>query len=111
MVGSIQVEVSTFKIVKGHCAMSTTGLVDGTVTVWHSCCSCKSSTFIFIVFQVKELKAYMYCSSLKDLHLDEAGRANYTYKALGAGFWALRQKDFRHAIQDIVHEVIIVLLS
>ncbi|XP_053378387.1 ADP-ribosylarginine hydrolase Tri1-like [Mercenaria mercenaria] len=53
---------------------------------------------------MKELKAYLYCTSLKDLHLDEAGRSNYTYKALGAGFWALKQKDFRQAIQDIVHE-------
>ena len=54
---------------------------------------------------MKELKAFMYCTSLKDLRLDEPGRSNYTYKALGAGFWALKQKDFRHAIQDIVHEV------
>jgi hypothetical protein len=54
---------------------------------------------------MKELKAYLYCTSLKDLRLDEPGRSNFTYKALGAGFWALKQKDFRQAIQDIVHEV------
>jgi hypothetical protein len=54
---------------------------------------------------MKELKAYLYCTSLKDLRLDEPGRSNLTYKALGAGFWALKQKDFRQAIQDIVHEV------
>lgn len=52
--------------------------------------------------QVKELKFYIYCTSLKELNLDEPGKINYTYKALGAGFWALRQKDFRQAIQDIV---------
>jgi len=55
--------------------------------------------------QIKELKAYLYCTSLKDLRLDEAGRTNFTYKALGAGFWALKQKDFRQAVQDIVLEV------
>lgn len=60
---------------------------------------------ICVAFQMKELKAYLYCTSLKDLRLDEPGRANYTYKALGAGFWALKQKDFRQAIQDVVLEV------
>ncbi|KAK3101241.1 hypothetical protein FSP39_002045, partial [Pinctada imbricata] len=54
--------------------------------------------------EVKELKYYMYPNSLKDLHLDEPGRSNFTYKALGAGFWALRQKNFRQSIQDIVLE-------
>lgn len=47
----------------------------------------------------------MHPSSLKELKLDEPGKANYTYKTLGAGFWALRQKDFREAIQDVVLEV------
>ena len=54
---------------------------------------------------MKELKFYIYCTSLKELDLDEPGKINYTYKALGAGFWALRQKDFRQAIQDIVLQV------
>ncbi|KAH3819253.1 uncharacterized protein LOC127832469 isoform X2 [Dreissena polymorpha] len=54
--------------------------------------------------EVKELKAYMFCTSLKDLRLDDPGRPSYTYKALGSGFWALKQKDFRQAIQDIVLE-------
>lgn len=57
--------------------------------------------------QVKELKRAMHPSSLKELKLDEPGKANYTYKTLGAGFWALRQKDFREAIQDVVLEVIL----
>ena len=57
-------------------------------------------------FQVKELKRAMHPSSLKELKLDEPGRANYTYKTLGAGYWALRQKNFREAIQDIVLEVL-----
>nr|XP_022300913.1 uncharacterized protein LOC111109117 [Crassostrea virginica] len=54
--------------------------------------------------EVKELKRAMHPSSLKELKLDEPGRANYTYKTLGAGYWALRQKNFREAIQDIVLE-------
>ena len=47
----------------------------------------------------------MYASSLKELKLDEPGRSSYTYKTVGAGMWAFRQKDFRQAIQDIVMEV------
>ncbi|KAL4226883.1 hypothetical protein ACF0H5_014861 [Mactra antiquata] len=63
-----------------------------------------SSRFLKTPTDVKELKSYMYCSCLKDLDLDETGKQHYTYKALGAGFWALRRKDFRQAIQDIVLE-------
>jgi len=47
----------------------------------------------------------MYVGTLKELNLDEPGMTNYTYKTLGAGMWAMRQKDFRQAIQDIVMEV------
>ncbi|XP_052781439.1 ADP-ribosylarginine hydrolase Tri1-like [Mya arenaria] len=54
--------------------------------------------------QVKELKAYMYPPGLKEMRLDDPAKASYTYKAVGAGFWALRQKDFRQAIQAIVLE-------
>ncbi|KAL3851757.1 hypothetical protein ACJMK2_015468 [Sinanodonta woodiana] len=54
--------------------------------------------------QKKELRFYLYCTSVKSLKLNEPGRASYTYKALGAGFWALKQKDFRQAVQDIVLE-------
>ncbi|XP_052085314.1 ADP-ribosylarginine hydrolase Tri1-like [Mytilus californianus] len=54
--------------------------------------------------QVKELKKYMFCETLKALELDEQCKSNYTYKTLGAAMWGLRQKDFRQAIQDIVME-------
>jgi hypothetical protein len=47
----------------------------------------------------------MYATSIKDLHLAEVGRSNYTFKTVGAAFWALKQKDFRSALQDIVMEV------
>lgn len=47
----------------------------------------------------------MFASSLKDLQLNEVGKTSYTFKAVGAGFWALKQKDFRNALQDIVMEV------
>ena len=49
----------------------------------------------------------MYVTSLKDLQLNEVGRTNHTFKAVGAGFWAFKQKDFRTAIQDIVMEVVL----
>ncbi|XP_064605521.1 ADP-ribosylarginine hydrolase Tri1-like isoform X2 [Liolophura sinensis] len=52
----------------------------------------------------KELKQYIFTTSLRELKLDEPGRVSYTYKTLGAGFWALRQKDFREAIQAVVME-------
>ncbi|KAK7499928.1 hypothetical protein BaRGS_00008776 [Batillaria attramentaria] len=54
--------------------------------------------------EIKELKRYMFATSLKDLQLAEVGRDSHTFKAVGAGFWALKQKDFRSALQDIVME-------
>ncbi|KAL5015164.1 hypothetical protein ScPMuIL_009434 [Solemya velum] len=63
-----------------------------------------SRCMIGLYAEIKELKHHMYCSSLKELKLDEPGKSNHTFKALGAGFWALRQKDFRMAIQSIILE-------
>ncbi|ESO99422.1 hypothetical protein LOTGIDRAFT_158508 [Lottia gigantea] len=54
--------------------------------------------------EIKELRQYMKATSLKELKLTEAGLANHTYKAMGAGFWALKQRNFRQAITDIVME-------
>lgn len=54
---------------------------------------------------MKELKRAIFTTSLKDLQLNEIGRTNYTFKTVGAAFWALKQKDFRSALQDIVMEV------
>ena len=51
----------------------------------------------------------MYAKNLKELKLDESKKIGYTYKTLGAGFWALRQKDFRTALQEIVMAVSIKL--
>jgi len=47
----------------------------------------------------------MFAKSLDDLKLDEAGKIGYTYKCLGAGFWSLRQNDFRAAIEAVAFEV------
>lgn len=47
----------------------------------------------------------MFAKSLDDLQLDEAGKIGYTYKCLGAGFWSLRQNDFRAAIEAVAFEV------
>lgn len=56
--------------------------------------------------QRDELKSYMYAKCLSDLQLDEDGKIGYTYKCLGAGFWALRQHDFRSSLEAITFEVI-----
>lgn len=57
-----------------------------------------------------ELYAIMYHDAkLSKLHLDEHDKIGYTYKTLGAAFWAFRQDDFRKALTAIVMEVIIQL--
>ncbi|XP_071806736.1 ADP-ribosylarginine hydrolase Tri1-like [Asterias amurensis] len=53
--------------------------------------------------QVEELKFHMN-ASLPELKLDDRQRIGYTFKCLGAGFWALRQKNFREAIEAITLE-------
>ncbi|XP_013416846.1 uncharacterized protein LOC106178270 [Lingula anatina] len=51
-----------------------------------------------------ELKEHMFAKDLKSLVLDEPDKIGYTYKCLGAGFWALQQKDFRKALSSLVME-------
>ena len=48
--------------------------------------------------------------NLEDLNLDERQKIGYTYKALGAGFWALRQADYRNALQKLTMEVTAYIL-
>ena len=48
----------------------------------------------------------MYPEQLEDLDLDEDNKIGYTFKTMGAGFWALNQKDFRKALTKITMEVI-----
>ncbi|CAH1782706.1 unnamed protein product [Owenia fusiformis] len=52
----------------------------------------------------EELLFYLNVKDLSALELDEAGKIGYTYKTLGAGFWALKQTNFRKAIQAITME-------
>lgn len=40
-------------------------------------------------------------ANLRELKLDAGEAIGYTFKALGAGFWALRQEDFEYAITAI----------
>ncbi|XP_071082757.1 ADP-ribosyl-[dinitrogen reductase] glycohydrolase-like [Haliotis cracherodii] len=54
--------------------------------------------------QKKELKSFLEMKNIRNLRLSESGKIGYTYKCLGAGFWALKQKDFRKALQKIVME-------
>ena len=56
----------------------------------------------------EELRKYLYCTNLEELKLDESHAIGYTYKCLGAGFWALKQDNFREALEAIVRSVSIV---
>ena len=51
----------------------------------------------------------MFATNIKDLKLDEIKVIGYTYKCLGAGFWALKQHDFRKALQKVTIEVRVLL--
>ncbi|XP_067683812.1 ADP-ribosyl-[dinitrogen reductase] glycohydrolase-like [Haliotis asinina] len=68
------------------------------------CFHIASSTCLEADEQKKELKKYLKCKKIKDLELCEERKIGYTYKCLGCGFWALKQKDFRKALQTIVME-------
>ncbi|GFO06434.1 adenylosuccinate lyase [Plakobranchus ocellatus] len=50
----------------------------------------------------EDLWWYMNCTKLKLLQLDEPDKIGYTYKCLGAGFWAFKQKDFQRALIKVV---------
>lgn len=54
---------------------------------------------------VKELSDAIHVTDVTSLQLDEKAKIGYTFKALGAGFWALKQTSFRHAIETITMEV------
>ncbi len=47
----------------------------------------------------------MYETKLDNLQLDEKDKIGYVYKCMGSGFWALKQNDFRTALQQLVMEV------
>ncbi|KAK3596758.1 hypothetical protein CHS0354_038757 [Potamilus streckersoni] len=51
-----------------------------------------------------ELHSYMTCKVLAELKLDDVDKMGYTFKCLGAGFWALKQDRFRSAIQKLTME-------
>ncbi|RUS91499.1 hypothetical protein EGW08_000720 [Elysia chlorotica] len=50
----------------------------------------------------KDLWWYMNCTKLKQLDLCEAAKIGYTYKCMGAGFWALKQNNFQKAMIKVV---------
>uniref|UniRef100_A0A0B7BD36 ADP-ribosylglycohydrolase n=1 Tax=Arion vulgaris TaxID=1028688 RepID=A0A0B7BD36_9EUPU len=54
--------------------------------------------------QKQELWFYMSCTKLKQLQLAEPGKIGYTYKCLGAGFWAFKQDNFKKALIKVVME-------
>ena len=51
----------------------------------------------------------MFTTNIKDLKLDEVKTIGYTDKCLGAGFWALKQNDFRKALQKVTMAVRVLL--
>lgn len=52
-----------------------------------------------------ELKDYMTASSLEKLKLYEQRGMGYTFKALGAGFFSLRNaKNFRDMLLEVIME-------
>lgn len=53
----------------------------------------------------KELSDALKVTDLASLELSDAPKIGYTYKTLGAGFWALKQSSFRDAIEAIAFEV------
>ena len=53
----------------------------------------------------------MFVEHLNDLSLDETGNMGDTYKTLGAGFWALKQKDYRKALHKLVMAVRNIMMT
>ncbi|XP_046841598.1 ADP-ribosylarginine hydrolase Tri1-like [Xenia sp. Carnegie-2017] len=53
---------------------------------------------------IKELKHHISAKTPQELELDDRKKIGYTFKCMGAGFWALRQNDFRKAIQTLTME-------
>ena len=47
----------------------------------------------------------MFSEKLSPLKLDESKKIGYTYKCLGAAFWAFKQNDFRAALEKICFKV------
>lgn len=60
---------------------------------------------ILLLLQKNLLWEYMNYTKVKDLKLAEPRKIGFTYKSMGAGFWALKQDNFRKAIQKITMEV------
>jgi len=49
----------------------------------------------------QDFRSHMTCTSFADAKLDESSRIGFTFKALAAGFVALRLDDFEHAITEV----------
>ena len=47
----------------------------------------------------------MSIANIGDLNLADRESMGYTFKTMGAGFWALRQTDFRYVIESLTLEV------
>ncbi|VDI12319.1 Hypothetical predicted protein [Mytilus galloprovincialis] len=65
-------------------------------------CACSRLSGPRIHENKEELKTYMFCQDIAELQLAERDSIGYTFKCVGAGFWALKQDNFRQAIQTVV---------
>ncbi|ELT98348.1 hypothetical protein CAPTEDRAFT_158452 [Capitella teleta] len=52
----------------------------------------------------QELHKVLFCKNIDEHELADDPKIGYTYKTLGAGFWALQQTDFRKALETIILE-------
>lgn len=71
------------------------------------CAKLTAETIEYTAGYDKRIKDYLALAGEKDtikFHLDVPTSIGYTLKALGAGFWALQQNDFREAILEIVNQ-------
>ena len=53
---------------------------------------------------MEEFASYIDAPNIRFLNLDDPDTIGYTFKCMGAGFWALRQDNFRDALEAIVFE-------
>lgn len=51
-----------------------------------------------------EFVAALNCTHIREMALDDGQKIGYTYKALGSGFWALRQTSFEGMMTALAFE-------
>ncbi|XP_064639249.1 uncharacterized protein YegU-like [Lineus longissimus] len=52
--------------------------------------------------QIEDLHFHMYAKNLAVLELDDSKKIGFCFKCMGSGFWALRQKNYRKALEELL---------